>query len=179
MRIDANDVMAIAIDYQEKLIPVMSNKEDLVARSKILFQGLKILDVPIVKTQQYTKGMGPTIPELNEILAEDHFEKDSFSALMSPNIEAKLAELNKKFVIVTGIESHICVTQTCVDLVAKGYIPVLITDCTSSRKQSDKETAILRLAGEGVLFSTSEAILFELLSGSNDPRFKAISKLIK
>lgn len=180
MRILREDTMALIVDFQERLMPVMANKEELEVRSNILVKGLKELEVPMVITQQYTKAIGMTIPSLFESAGtEEYFDKITFSCFDDEEIKAKIEENGKKNVIVCGIESHICVLQTCIDLKEAGYTPILVVDCMSSRKESDKEIAILRAQQEGILLTTSEAILFELTRKAGSPTFKVISKLIK
>ena len=180
MRILKEDTIALVVDFQEKLMPVMANKEELEARTNILVNGLKTLEVPMIITQQYTKGIGMTIPSLLESAeTEEYFDKLTFSCFDDEVIKAKIKESGKKNVIVCGIESHICVLQTCIDLKEAGYNPILVVDCMSSRKEPDKEIAILRAQQEGILLTTTEAILFELTRKAGNPTFKVISKLIK
>ena len=180
MRILKEDTMALVVDFQEKLMPVMAGAECLEARTNILIKGLKTLDVPMIITQQYTKGIGMTIPSIFESAeTEEYFDKVTFSCFDDEAIRAKIEENGKKNVIVCGIESHICVLQTCIDLKEAGYNPILVVDCMSSRKESDKEIAILRAQQEGILLTTTEGILFELTSKAGNPTFKVISKLIK
>ena len=180
MRILKENTIALVVDYQEKLMPVMSNKEELEKRSNILLKGLKALEVPMIITQQYTKGLGMTIPSLFESVGtEEYLEKMTFSCFDDEGIKAKIEESGKKCVIICGIESHICVLQTCIDLKEAGYTPVLVVDCISSRKESDKEIAILRAKQEGIYLTTTEAILFELTRKAGNPTFKEISRLIK
>ena len=180
MRILKEDTIALVVDFQEKLMPVMAGKEELEVRTNILLKGLKTLEVPMIITQQYTKGIGMTIPSLLESAeTEEYFDKITFSCFDDEAIKAKIEESGKKNVIVCGIESHICVLQTCIDLKEAGYNPILVVDCMSSRKESDKEIAILRAQQEGILLTTTEAILFELTRKAGNPTFKVISKLIK
>lgn len=180
MRILKEDTIALVVDFQEKLMPVMAGKEELEVRTNILVKGLKTLEVPMLITQQYTKGIGMTIPSLFESSeTEEYFDKVTFSCFDDEAIRAKIEESGKKNVIVCGIESHICVLQTCIDLKEAGYTPILVVDCMSSRKESDKEIAILRAQQEGIVLTTTEAILFELTRKAGNPTFKVISKLIK
>lgn len=180
MRILKEDTIALVVDFQEKLMPVMAGKEELEVRTNILVKGLKTLEVPMLITQQYTKGIGMTIPSLFESSeTEEYFDKVTFSCFDDETIRAKIEESGKKNVIVCGIESHICVLQTCIDLKEAGYTPILVVDCMSSRKESDKEIAILRAQQEGILLTTTEAILFELTRKAGNPTFKLISRLIK
>ena len=131
-------------------------------------------------TQQYTKGIGMTIPSLFEAAGEEkYFDKITFSCMDDETIRNAVEASGKKNVIVCGIESHICVLQTCMDLKEAGYTPILVVDCMSSRKESDKEIAILRAQQEGILLTTTEAILFELTRKAGNPTFKEISRLIK
>lgn len=180
MRIRKEDAIALAVDYQEKLMPVMAERETLEKRSEILLKGLNVLEIPVIVTQQYTKGLGMTVPVLQKAAGTEHFsEKITFSCMDDERIKKQVEAYGKKYVIVCGIEAHICVLQTCIDLKEHGYEPVLVMDCISSRKQSDKEGAILRAQQEVILLTTSEAILFELTRKAGSPVFKTISGLIK
>ncbi len=176
MRIDVNHTIALVIDYQEKLVPAMADKEQLVHNSCILLEGLQILGVPVVVTQQYTKGLGMTIPEIQAAAGtEEYIDKIAFTAYDS--VESQIHE--KRFVIVCGIEAHICVLQTVIDLKEAGFVPVLVTDCISSRKPHDKKMGIQRAIQEGAVVTTYEAILFELLKVAGTETSKKIQKLIR
>jgi len=176
MRIDVNQSVALVIDYQEKLVPAMADKEQLIHNSCILLEGLQILDVPVVLTQQYTKGLGMTIPEIQTAAGtQEYIDKIAFTAYDS--VESEIHE--KKFVIVCGIEAHICVLQTVIDLAAAGYIPVVVEDCISSRKKYDKKIALERMKQEGAMITTTESLLFELLREAGTDTSKKIQRLIK
>lgn len=176
MRIEREHTAALVIDYQEKLVPAMYEKEQLIRNAQILLKGLKVLDVPMYITQQYTKGLGTSVREITDAVGdESYFEKISFSAYE----QVKDAIKAKKYVIVCGIESHICVLQTVIDLCAAGYIPVVVADCVSSRKESDKAVALERAKAEGAIVTTYESILFELLKEAGTETSKKIQKLIK
>lgn len=176
MRIEREHTIALVVDYQEKLIPVMSNKEQLLRNSCILLEGLKILDVPMVITQQYTKGLGMTVEEITKAAGTaEYIDKISFTAYDC--VEEKIKA--KKYVIVCGIESHICVLQTVIDLKEAGFVPVLVADCISSRKESDKQVALERARQEGAIVTTYESLLFELLKVAGTETSKKIQKLIR
>lgn len=176
MRILREEAVALVVDYQEKLVPVMREKELLIYHSQILLQGLKILDVPMIITQQYTKGLGTTVEDITEAVGkEEYVEKISFSALE----QVKEQIQGKKYVIVCGIEAHICVLQTVIDLAAAGYIPVVVEDCISSRKKYDKKIALERMKQEGAIITTTESLLFELLRVAGTETSKRIQRLIK
>ena len=180
MRLLLEDTMALVVDYQERLMPAIHNHEDLERRSTILLKGLKTLGVPMVLTQQYTKGIGMTIPAITEAVgSSEYFDKITFSCYDDGAVREKIENLGKKTVIVCGIEAHICVLQTCIDLKTAGYTPVLVADCISSRNAYDTEVALMRAQSEGILLTTTEAILFELTRRAGSPTFKEISRLIK
>jgi hypothetical protein len=158
----------------------MSGKDELESRIGILISGLKILDIPFLLTEQYPKGLGNTIPSIGLSLeGVTPIEKMAFSCCNEAVFMKTLLEYNRKTIIIAGIEAHVCVLQTVVDLFEKGYKPVVIEDCISSRKLNDKKIAIKRFLQEGAVLSTCESVLLELarISGTNE--FKAISKLIK
>ena len=170
MRILAENTSCIVIDYQEKILPAMSGREELVANSAALLKGLNLLEIPMVLTTQYAKGLGNNIPEICEAIGSDvAYDKTTFSAM----------DKERKNVLICGIEAHICVLQTAIDLKAAGYQPVIVADCVSSRKELDKELGLKRAEQEGILITSKEAILFELTRKAGGPVFKQISALIK
>ena len=176
MRIERENTVALVIDYQEKLVPVMQNKEALIHNAEILLEGLRVLEVPMIITQQYTKGLGTTVKEITDAIGHDEYiDKISYSAyeLVKEQIQGK------KFVIVCGIESHICVLQTVIDLAAEGFVPVVVEDCISSRKANDKAIALERMKKEGAILTTYESVLFELLKAAGTDTSKKIQKLIR
>ncbi len=176
MRIIREKCVALVIDYQERLVPVMNDKDSLIRNSAILLEGLRELEVPMVVTQQYTKGLGMTVKEITQAVGGDAYaDKIAFTAYDS--VKNKL--YGKRFVIICGIEAHICVLQTVIDLVAAGYTPVVVEDCISSRKKNDKEIALMRMRDEGAILTTAESLLFELLKVAGTAESKAIQKLIK
>lgn len=179
MKIERKLTAALVIDYQEKLVPAMSGKERLIENSSILLAGLKELGVPMVLTQQYTKGLGNTVGEIRETAGTEAFvEKIKFSAWQ--DVKAACPNMaEKKFMIVCGIEAHICVLQTMIELRQEGYIPVLVSDCIASRKEGDALMALERAKQEGALITTYEALLFELLGQAGTPESKKIQRLVK
>ncbi len=179
MRILKDKSSAIIIDFQERLFPVIFEKEKIEKNTQILIEGLNALDIPIIVTEQYKKGLGETIAPLANLLQEASFvDKISFSCCDEPHFMKKL-DSNKKFVILAGVEAHICLLQAAIDLKEKGFQPVVIEDCIGSRTPENKQIAITRLIQEGVLISSTESILFELCRMAGNETFKTISKLIK
>lgn len=179
MRIRRDETAAVVIDYQTRLLPVMDRKEELLKRSSVLLAGLRTLGIPMVLTQQYTKGLGMTDEVITGAAGtEDFVEKIRFGAWKDVTEQHPWIR-DKKFVILCGIEAHICVLQTLIDLAEEGYVPVLVADCISSRRRSDYETALLRARQEGAVITTSEGLLFELLQEAGTAESKIIQKLIK
>ncbi|MFZ4520338.1 MAG: hydrolase [Bacteroidales bacterium] len=180
MRILREKTVLVVIDFQERIFPAINGHEQLSKNVPLLIEGLKALEVPIIVTEQYVKGLGPTVPEIAKKLEGiERIEKASFSCCDEPRFMMELASSGKDFVIIAGIESHVCVLQTVIDLQQNGYHPVVVEDCISSRNPNDKLMAIERMRKEGVILTTYEAILFELLRYSGGETFKAISKLVK
>ena len=174
------DTFGLVIDFQERLLPAMNEHEELAKRAAILIKGLKALDVPMIITQQYTKGLGMSEEFVFAAAGTDEYmDKTEFSAMRNEQIKAKAKQLDKKNVIVCGIEAHICVLQTCLDLKEQGFTPYLVLDCTGSRKKADLEMTIVRAQQEGITVTSTESILFELLGKAGGEVFKTISKLIK
>jgi nicotinamidase-related amidase len=180
MRISRHESLGVIIDVQERLFPHIHQHEILEKNVQILIQGLQFLEIPVLVTQQYTRGLGATIPSIAEMVKPfPLIEKISFSCCDESNFLTELTRLNKKFVILAGIETHVCILQTVPDLIDNGFIPVVVEDCVSSRKVNDKKIAIERIRQEGGMITTYESILLELCRVAGSETFKAISKLIK
>lgn len=181
MRILAADTMALVIDFQEKLMPAINHAEDVLYNSEILIRGLKTLGIPLLVTQQYTKGLGMTVNTVKEAMGERfvYYDKSTFSCADDAKIMAAIEGMDRKNIVVCGAEAHICVLQTVIDLIEIGYNVILVEDCVGSRKEKDCEAAISRAVREGAIPTTYEAILFELTRISKTSVFKEISSLIK
>ena len=180
MRIKAQDCVFVQVDVQERLFPHIQNNEELEKNLITLVKGLKLHEIPFIINEQYKKGIGETIPSLKELVEEyPHFEKTTFSCCGNEDGLAAIKATGKKNVILAGIETHVCVLQTALDLLENGLQPVLVTDCVNSRKESDKQMAITRLVQAGVIPTTYESLLFELTVNAKHPVFKEISKLVK
>lgn len=180
MRIDKENCVGLVIDIQERLFPVMKEKEQFLNNTIRLLLGLQELDVPLITTQQYTKGLGETLIEVSTIIS--HFksiEKKSFSCYDEPVFVEELENHNRKTIIICGIEAHVCVLQTAIDLKAAGYLPVIVYDCASSRSKDNKKLALERFRFEGILVTSSESLLFELTRSATSSSFKTISNLVK
>jgi len=180
MRIGIETCMGVLVDVQEKLLPHMFDHAEVHRNILKLIQGLQILEVPLILTEQYPKGLGPTVRTVAELTPGVHpISKMSFSCVDEPQFSQSLAASEKRCVVLAGIETHVCVLQTSVDLSAAGYIPVIIADCVSSRSRIDHEIALQRLSAEGAIVSTCESVLFELCRYAGTETFRSISRLLK
>lgn len=180
MRITKENTIGLIVDIQERLFPVMFEKEKLLKNCVTLVQGLSELAVPQIVTQQYTKGIGETLEEIKAAIPNfGYIEKSSFSCCDEPTVLGKIEKSNAKNIILCGIESHVCVLQTAVDLKEAGFNPIVVMDCVSSRTKENLELAKERFRFEGIMMTSYESILFELTRFSRVPEFKAISKLVK
>ncbi len=180
MRLIKEDAILLAVDFQEKLMPAIKNNEEIAKTIAKLAKGCQVLDVPILVTQQYTKGLGDTIPELKEEINEfNYIEKSTFSCCGGSDFMDVLKATGKKTVILTGVESHICVQQTCLDLLENGYKVFLVYDAIGSRKNQDLKYAGRRMCDAGAIGTTYESVLFELTGGATNPAFREISKIVK
>lgn len=180
MRITKENTVALIIDIQERLVPAMFEKDVLIKNCSILIRGLLVSAIPMTVTQQYTKGLGDTVDEIKAVIPDfSYIEKRDFSCCDEPSVIERLESLNKKNIVICGIESHVCVLQTAVDLKAAGFNPVVVMDCVSSRTPQSIEMAKERFRHEGIMMTSYESILFELTRSSASPEFKAISALVK
>lgn len=177
--IKREEAVGLAVDFQEKLMPVMLDREGIEKKTVNLSRGLGVLGVPVIATQQYTKGLGETITVVKEAIDDFcYVEKDSFTAIC-PEVTEKLRASGRKKVILYGIEMHICVMQTAMDLLQQGYDVYLAADCCSSRYPLDRRLGLESMRQAGCRITTSESVLFKLLGRSDAQGFKEISKIIK
>lgn len=180
MRILKENALSVVIDVQERLFPHIYEYEKLSRNLIILIKGLRLLKIPMMVVQQYTRGLGPTIQPLAETLGSYQvMEKNSFSCCDEPSFIGNISQFIKKNIIIAGIESHVCVQQTVIDLLGLGYNPIVIEDCIASRKENDKKIAVERMKMEGAMIATYESILFELCRYSNTEVFKSLSGILK
>lgn len=170
----------LIVDIQERILGVMRNHQSVVENTIMLIQGAKILGVPIYYTEQYPKGLGETAEAIkNELSKTNAIQKMSFSCYGAENLFNEFKENNFSQIIVTGIETHVCVQQTVLDLLANDFQVNLPADAVSSRKKIDYKTALERMRTNGAEITTSESILFELLNVCGTHEFKEILKIIK
>jgi nicotinamidase-related amidase len=179
MQIKKNDSLLLFIDVQEKLFPHIDKHFELEKKLNQLVEGMQVLEVPIIVSEQYTKGLGKTIESVSEKLKDiPTYEKMTFSCMQNPEIAAAIEQSGKRTIILAGIEAHICVLQTALDLCAEGFDVALVLDAVGSRSEENKSISVLRLQNK-VAFTSVESVLFEICQVAGTEEFKAISKIIK
>jgi len=161
-------------------MPYICQCEELTRKAAVFIKGCRALALPLLVMQQYTKGLGSTVPEIREALgAFEPIEKITFSCCKNEKFLSEAASAGKQNVIVTGVEAHICVQQTVLDLLDKGYAVYVAADCIGSRFESDRLYAERRMERAGAVLTTMESVLFELLVRADHPKRKEISLLVK
>lgn len=183
MRLDRSEALLVVIDLQEKLMPVIDRGAEVARNVERLIRGCKVLDVPVLVTEQYVKGLGPTIEPLRVALAETSgyvpVEKACFSSYGSAEFETALRSTRRRQIVVCGVETHVCVYQTVMDLLAGGYEVSVVADAVSSRAAGNRDIALQRMVAEGAKLTSAEMCLFEMLGTSGTEDFRAISRLVK
>jgi nicotinamidase-related amidase len=181
MLLDAAKASLLLIDIQDRLLPVMLDGEQVVARSSILLKAAAELGMPVTISEQYPKGLGHTVETLQTNTATI-FEKLSFSCWRDDALKShfiNLHETTRPLVIVAGIEAHVCVMQTCIDLANAGFGVFAVSDAMSSRKPESAALALERMRANDVQVVNTEMVVFELLEKAGTPEFKALSGLIR
>jgi len=180
MLIQAERSSLLLVDVQQGLAPVMAEPRRVYRGCGLLLRAAVRLGLPLVVSEQYPKGLGHTVGELAELVpAGTVMEKLHFSCAADPAILERFQRLGRPQVVVAGIESHVCVLQSALGFKAAGFEPVVVADACSSRTEASHETAMRRLAANGVQVVTVEMVIFEWLHRAGTPEFKELSALIK
>lgn len=180
MLMSAENACLMVVDVQQRLLSAMDAPRAVMSGCSLMMKAAGVLDVPIVVTEQYPEGLGPTVEPLAELAPEDaFFSKIHFSSAKNPAIRGKIDDLKPDHVIIGGIEAHVCVLQTAIGLTEAGYRCFVAADATSSRTASNHAAAMSRLREAGVGIVTSEMVIFEWLEKAGTPAFRELSRLIK
>jgi len=181
--LDRAAAVLLVIDVQEKLMPVIDDHPFIETNIDRLVRGTHLLGVPAMLTEQYVKGLGPTVPAIRRAFEETSgytpIEKSCFSGYRCGPFNERLRALGRKQVLVAGIETHVCVFQTVRDLLENGFDVTLLADAVSSRTPRNRDIATRRMVAEGARLSSTEMALFDLLAVSGTDDFRAIAKLVK
>lgn len=177
MLLQLDQSAVVIIDVQEKLAPVIHQRDQVIARIRWLGEIANELNVPIVVTEQYPKGLGISVDDLSKVIENARVvEKMHFSAWQEPNFVEAIKEVDRKQVLLIGMETHVCVLQTAIDMLAQGYNVVVVEDAVGSRRDSDKQAALRRLQQVGVTIITTEMAAYEWLHRSGTDTFRHITK---
>jgi nicotinamidase-related amidase len=174
----ANESAVLVVDVQEKLMPKIVGAESITRNIAFLLDVAKLLNVEIAATEQYPKGLGPTVSALAERLPVRP-DKLGFSSCAAPGVTDGFKGKGRSRIVLTGIEAHVCVMNTALDLLAQGFRVYLAADAVGSRYEIDRDVALRRLEQAGVILTTVEMCAFEWMVGSNHPQFKAVSALVQ
>ena len=178
MLLERGKSLLLLVDVQERLVPAMAQAADVVANCGILLRAAGELGVPVLASEQYPKGLGTTVPALAP-LAPRRLEKLEFSAYENTTIKDELSRADRRQIVLAGIEAHVCVLQTGLELIAAGFEVFVAADAVASRRPESREVALHRLGRAGATLITAEMALFEWLRSASAPEFRSISKLIR
>jgi len=179
--LDSSHTALLVIDVQDKLISAMDQQlyQQLLQNIPLLIDGFKTLGLPMMATEQYSKGLGHTIPELENATEHHCIEKLTFSCCGDEGFLSALNKIKARQVVVVGMETHVCVLQTVIDLLDRGYVVHLVRDAVSSRFVNDFNNALELAAAAGAVITTTETVLFQLVKVAGSDNFKAISRLVR
>lgn len=178
--IGAAESVLVVIDMQERLLPAMAEPDAVAGRCATLMRAARRLDVAMLVSEQYPKGLGRTVAPLAGLMANDaRVEKMHFSCMREPGFAERLGALGRRQVTLCGIETHVCVLQTALDLAQRGYRVSVVADAVGSRQHRDHDIGLRRMADDGVSVVTTEMVVFEWLERAGTKEFKELSALIK
>ena len=174
------DAVLVVVDIQERLAAVMSERQKVIANSLHLIEASKVLHFPVLLTEQYPRGLGPTVPEIREALPLfNSIEKLMFGCCGEPMFMEAIASAGRRRVILCGMETHVCVLQTCLGLIKEGYTVHVVQDAICSRAEENNRIGIEFMRDAGAVITGTETVLFQLLEKAGTEEFKMISKRIK
>ena len=180
MQMVANDSCLLIVDVQERLIPVVHSPRSVIVGCATLMQAAHKIGSPIIVSEQYVRGLGPTVVDLRSLAQPDScLEKTSFSCAADTSIMTFLSNFCRRQVVIAGIETHVCVLQSALGLREKGFEVFVVAEACSSRRPESERTALARMMMCGVHVVTTEMVLFEWLGSKNHPAFKEVQQLIK
>lgn len=181
LSIDSEDSLLLVVDVQEKLWPHIANKEEVRDRCSLVLQGARSLGVPVLVSEQYPRGLGPTVASLRALQGDcaPAYEKLAFGCLGEPALVEAIEKSQRRCLVVCGIEAHVCVLQTVLGALGAGLQAAVVADAVGSRHGEDRRLALDRMKQAGAILVSAEMILFEWLKTAGHPAFKAVSALIK
>jgi isochorismate hydrolase len=179
LRLDRSRAALFVCDIQDRFRPLIHRSETVIHKSALLCKAAKAMQIPCVVTEQYPKALGHTVPDLGiDLTTTKVFEKKQFS-MMTPEVWENFRAMNRNQAILCGIEAHVCITQTALDLMQEGIEVFLIADAVSSQRPFDRSCGIRRLSKEGAIIESTEMAIMELMQSANTDGFKGISQMLK
>ncbi|MBT3267706.1 hydrolase [Candidatus Poribacteria bacterium] len=180
-RITREATALLVVDTQERLVHVIDNGDAIVANAVVAIRAARALDLPVLLTEQYPKGLGVTVPQVVSALGDAYrpVEKTSFSACGAEPVVKALRDADAESVVIVGIEAHVCVLQTAIDLLERGYNVFPVANAISSRTSDNRALGLDRMRQSGAVLISTEMLIFELLGDARDPHFKTLQSLIK
>jgi nicotinamidase-related amidase len=179
--LDSDAAVVVVVDLQEAFRQPIFEFDRIVARTATVVQAARLLNLPVLATEQYPQKLGATVPEITSVLPDGVaiVDKTAFSCCGASVFMEQLERLRRRQVVLCGIETHVCMSQTAHDLLARGYQVHVLADCTSSRTPQNREIGLAKMTRSGALPSSSEMALFELMVDARHEHFRGISKLVK
>ncbi|MFA5353822.1 MAG: hydrolase [Thermodesulfovibrionales bacterium] len=178
--LSGQDAALIIVDIQDRLAAAMKQRDEVIGNCLHLIELARMVRMPLIVTEQYPKGLGQTVPELREALSScEPVEKLAFNCCEEAAFRDRLRETGRKTVIITGMETHICVLQTCLGLLREGYHVHVVRDAVCSRNKENRDTGLAFMRDAGAVITCTETALFQILRVSGTEEFKAISRRIK
>ena len=177
--LEIDNAVLLVIDIQGKLASLMQEKERLYDNASRMIRAAEVLGIEVICTEQYPQGLGPTVPEIAEHLNVETIEKLAFSCCGEEAFVTALKETQRTQVLIVGIETHVCVYQTAMDLLAGGYEVYVVTDAVSSRTESNRQLGLQRMRDAGAVMTSVEMALFEMLKIAKGDQFKQIARIVR
>jgi nicotinamidase-related amidase len=178
--LNREDTVLVVVDIQERLAAIMSERKRVIDNCIHLIETAKLLDIPLILNEQYPKGLGPTVKEIRDALQSyEPLEKLSFSCCKGDKFIGDLKDTGRRTVLLVGMETHVCVLQTCIDLLREGFFVHTVSDALCSRTEDNFRTAIEFMRDAGAVITCTETVLFQLLERAGSEEFKVLSKRIK
>ena len=178
-RLNRDNILFVFIDLQEKLLMKIPDVQRLLSRNELLIGAANVLGLPYMLTSQYRKGLGEIAETLRDKIKVPVLDKTSFSCAADETIAKELEKTGRRSLVISGVETHICVLQTCLDLLAKGFQVSVVADAVGARAEMDHELGLQRMESAGALPVTAEMVIYELLGRSDTDAFKKLLPLIK
>jgi nicotinamidase-related amidase len=178
-RLNRDNILFVFMDLQEKLLMKIPEVQRLLSRNELLIAAANVLGLPYMLTSQYRKGLGEIAGSLRDKIKVPVLDKTSFSCMGDETVAKEVDKSGRRSLVISGVETHICVLQTCLDLLAKGFQVSVVADAVAARTETDHELGLKRMESAGAMLVTAEMVIYELLGRSDTDAFKKILPLIK